>query len=414
MDHRMTMIAALSEGQVSGLTASFAAQGRIAHVEIFRDISAAEAVWRELEQPNQFSTPYQRFDLLGAWQDHVGASEGLEPFIVVAIDAERRPLALLPLGIERRFGLRMARFLGGKHTSFNMPLYRHDAVRSPQAIDIAVLIDRLRIRSDRPDVLALCQQPLRWHDDANPIAQIAHQPSVNQCPVLILEPGAPPSARISNSFRRRLKGKERKLQALPGYRYGIASTDAEITALLDAFFRVKPVRMAAQGLPYVFADPGVERFIREACLKPSPGGGRAIAIHALSCDDEMIAMYAGVADGSRYSMMFNTYTLSESARYSPGLILMRHIVDHYAEQGYRRIDLGIGSDEYKKLFCKNLEPIVDSFFGLTPRGRLAAAAMASIGRAKRTVKQSPALMRLAQRTRSVLHRPGPESPSESD
>ena len=206
------------------------------------------------------------------------------------------------------------------------------------------------------DVLALRQQPLRWRDLANPMAQLPHQTSVNDCPVLAMPPGAAPADLISNSFRRRLKGKERKLQALPGYRYGLARTEADVDRLLDAFFRVKPLRMAAQKLPNVFADPGVEpTSSARACSTPNcVGGGHAIEIHALECDDEMIAMYAGVADGSRFSMMFNTYTLSETSRYSPGLILMRNIVDHYAARGYRWIDLGIGSDDYKKLFCKEL------------------------------------------------------------
>ena len=100
--------------------------------------------------------------------------------------------------------------------------------------------------------------------------------------------------------------------------------------------------MAEQKLPNVFADPGVEDFIRDACMAPLAGGGHAIDIHALECDDEVIAIFAGVADGHRFSMMFNTYTLSENSQYSPGLILMRDIIDHYAEHGYRALDLGIG------------------------------------------------------------------------
>ena len=70
--------------------------------------------------------------------------------------------------------------------------------------------------------------------------------------------------------------------------------------------------MAEQKLPNVFAEPGVEEFIRSACLAPLPDGGRAIEIHALECDDEVIAIFAGVADGHRFSMMFNTYTMSEN------------------------------------------------------------------------------------------------------
>lgn len=405
--------AALSKGRSAGGIASSVQPGRIARVDVFRDMTAAEPIWRALEQPDQFSTPYQRFDFLDAWQRHVGTAEGVEPFIVVASDADGRPMLLLPLGLRRRFGVRIASFLGDKHPTFNMPLWRREVAAMADSRDIAALIAGLRDVPDGADVLALCQQPLRWRDLQNPMTLLPYQPSVNDCPVLLLEPGAPPTDRISASFRRRLKSKEKKLQALPGYRYAPATTDADIERLLAAFFRIKPVRMAAQKLPNVFADPGVEDFIRRACHTALAEGGRAIDIHALQSDDEMIALFAGVADGHRYSMMFNTYTLSDAARYSPGLILMRSIIDHYAALGYRRIDLGIGSDDYKKMFCKDLEPIFDSYVALSSRGRIAAAAMAALARAKRTVKQSPALKQFAQTVRSALQRKAP-APSVDD
>jgi CelD/BcsL family acetyltransferase involved in cellulose biosynthesis len=137
---------------------------------------------------------------------------------------------------------------------------------------------------------------------------------------------------------------------------------------------------------------------------PGVDGSRVIDMHALECDDEVIAMFAGVADGHRFSMMFNTYTMSEHARHSPGLILMRHIVDHYGERGFRVLDLGIGSDDYKRQFCKSDEPIFDCFIPLTSRGRLAAAAMSGINRAKHLVKHNLALLQMAQRLRSAFSR----------
>jgi CelD/BcsL family acetyltransferase involved in cellulose biosynthesis len=228
------------------------------------------------------------------------------------------------------------------------------------------------------------------------------QASVNGCPLMTMPPGAPPVTWISNSFRRRLKSKERKLQALPGYRYCAASTETEINRLLEAFFRIKPLRMAEQKLPNVFAEPGVEDFIRSACMTPVADGDRAINIHALECDDEVIAIFAGVADGHRFSMMFNTYTMSENARHSPGLILIRSIADYYASRGYSALDLGIGSDDYKRLFCKDDESIFDSFIPLSSRGKVAAFAMSGINRAKHLVKQNPALSQMAQRLRSAF------------
>ena len=115
------------------------------------------------------------------------------------------------------------------------------------------------------------------------------------------------------------------------------------------------------------------------------------------------AMFAGVADGYRFSMMFNTYTVSEHARYSPGLILIRNIIDHYAPLGYRALDLGIGTDEYKRLFCKSEEPLFDSFLPLNVRGQFAAATLSASSRGMRRVKQNQILLRLTQAVRGILH-----------
>ncbi|WP_291842740.1 GNAT family N-acetyltransferase [Bradyrhizobium sp.] len=395
----MTMAAAI-EDQTAHANA-WPKAGRIADIDIVRDLAAAEVVWRSLEGAHASFTPYQRFDFLEPWQREVGAREGLAPFIAIGFDANRRPLVLLPLVLGSAYGARCASFMGGKHSTFNMALWDRDFAASVTRADLDGLIAAISKRAEA-DVLALHRQPARWRDLANPLALLPHQPSANDCPLLTIEPGAAPTTLVSNSFRRRLKGKERKLQALPGYRYFRASSEAEITRLLDWFFRVKPQRMAEQKLPNVFADPGIEDFIRGACARQLADGRHAIDIHALECDEEVIAIFAGVADGYRYSMMFNTYTMSPNAKYSPGLILMRDIIDHYAGQQYRALDLGIGSDDYKRLFCKDDEPIFDSFIPLSQRGKLAAGAMSGVNRAKRLVKQNPALLDMAQRLRGAF------------
>ena len=397
----MTMTAVIESP--TAMTHARSGERRIAHVDILHDLRAAEPVWRSLET-SQFSTPYQRFDFLSAWQQHVGSTNDLQPCIIIACDAERRPLLLLPLVAGTENGVRVARFMGGKHTTFNMALWQRDFAASATPADLEALIQGIREHPAKIDVLAFTRQPQRWHDLRNPMALLPGQTSTNDCPLMTIAPGAQPSERISNSFRRRLKGKERKLQAQPGYRYCVATTDTEIKRMCDAFFTIKPLRMAEQKLPNVFADAGVEDFLRTACLTPLQDGGHAIEIHALECDAEVIAIFAGVADGHRFSMMFNTYTMSESSRYSPGLILMRDIVDHYAERGYTSLDLGIGSDDYKRLFCKDDEPIFDSYLPLTTLGRLAAITMSSLTRAKRLVKQTPALKQMAQVLRGALHR----------
>jgi CelD/BcsL family acetyltransferase involved in cellulose biosynthesis len=395
----MTMAAAIESRTAEAPARSRAS--RIASVDIVTEIGQAEAVWRALEARDRLSTPYQRFDLLSIWQHQVGSRNEVSPFIVIGYDAERRPLLLVPLALRRSHGVRIASFMGGKHTTFNMALWDTDFAREASAQDLAALLSKLRERA-AADVLALTQQPSSWRDLPNPFAMLPHQPSVNGCPVLIMPPDAAPATLIGNSLRRRLKTKERKFMTLPGYHYHVAGADAEIGRLLDWFFRTKPLRMAEQKLPNVFAEPGVEDFVRGACMTKLPDGSRTIEIHALECDEEVIALFAGVADGHRFSMMFNTYTMSEHSRFSPGLILMRSIVDDYAGRGYGALDLGIGSDDYKRMFCKGDEPIFDSFIPLSPRGRLAAVATSALNRGKRLVKHNERLFHLAQKLRSAF------------
>src|ERR1700744_1776092 len=359
----MTMAAAIESRTAEAAARS--KSGRIASGDIIGNLGQAETVWRSLEGSQALLPGYQRFDFLSAWQSQVGARENLSPFIIVARDAERRPLLLLPLTLRHERGVRSASFMGGKHATFNMPLWDGEFAAGATAADLETLLQAIRAQS-QADVLALQQQPLRWRDVANPFAMLPHQPSVNDCPLMMMVPGAEPMTRISNSMRSRLRSKERKLKGLPGYRYGVASGESEIKRLLDAFFRIKPLRMAEQKLPNVFAEPGVEDFIRSACMAKLQGGGHAIGIHALECDAEVIAIFAGVADGGRFSMMFNTYTMSENSRHTPGLILMRDIVDHYAALGYRALDLGIGSDDYKRRVCQDAQPIFASFILLPP------------------------------------------------
>ena len=152
----MTMAAAMQSRTAESPARSKAS--RIAHVDIVQDLAEAELVWRAFEEPGHLFTPYQRFDLLGSWQRSVGEREGARPLIVIARDAEHKPLALLPLVLRRGYGVRTACFMGGKHTTFNMGLWNAEFAAQAVAADLNTLIAALR---DQVDVLALTQQPRR-------------------------------------------------------------------------------------------------------------------------------------------------------------------------------------------------------------------------------------------------------------
>ncbi|ETR75360.1 protein involved in cellulose biosynthesis (CelD) [Afipia sp. P52-10] len=390
----MTMAAAIGNETARAVTPSHTAT--VAQVEVFDSFSAAEREWRAFESAGQITSPYQRFDIVNAWQNTIGAAWGTTPCAAVAYDTDRRPLMLLPLTIRAIGPFRTAHFPGGKHSNINMALWRRDFAVSATPGDVRAILAKLAARMPRLDVLALAQQPVEWNGVRNPFSLLPHQDSINECPLLTFDPSAPPAARIAGSQRRRLNGKERKLQALPGYRYLIAGNEAELKRLLDAFFAIKPLRMAEQKIKNVFAEAGTEQFIRQACLAGLSNGKPGIEVHGLVCDNEVIAIFAGTGNGHRFSTMFNTYTMSEAARHSPGLVLIRNMIDHHAERGYSSVDFGVGTDDYKLHFCKERQPLFDSFLPLTIKGRLVASILSSTTRAKRAFKHSPTAMKLLQ------------------
>ncbi len=152
---------------------------RIARVDVIRDMAGSEASWRAFEGSDFLFTPYQRFELLNAWQKTVGKHEGGVPFIVVAYDPNNQPLMLLPLTASRENGAKVARFMGGKHPTFNMALWRRDFAETITQAERDALIAGIGALTDGVDMLAFTQQPLRWQNVGNPLASLAAQPSTN-------------------------------------------------------------------------------------------------------------------------------------------------------------------------------------------------------------------------------------------
>jgi CelD/BcsL family acetyltransferase involved in cellulose biosynthesis len=190
---------------------------------------------------------------------------------------------------------------------------------------------------------------------------------------------------------------------MPGFRYFRAGTPGEVERVLDWFFRVKAAHLAAQGLPNAFADPGIEAFVRDICHQGLADGAPLTELHVIEGDGELLALYGGTGDGRRFSSMFNTYTLGPLGRHSPGLVLLIHMVTALGERGYASLDLGAGDATYKRGFCRENEPLFDSFIALSPLGHLAGAGARAAATVKRGIKHTPHLWSALQSARRTIY-----------
>lgn len=373
-------------------------------MEVIPDLDRGARPWLELQSHDPITTPYQNYEFLKLWFQEAGQLRGVTPCVVAAHDAADRLLVVLPLGLCSTGPVRVLSFLGGKHANFNFGIWRRDTAPAFTATDLDLLLRQVAASPLRPDLLTLCRQPASWQGVANPLLLLPHQIAPNSSAKITFGTAGVEAINreISTAMRGRLRTKERKLRALEGYRYHRVTEPADVDRLLDQFFAVKTVHMAAQGLPNVFAEPGVVPFLRAACHHGLAAGHPLIELHALEGGGELLALFGGIVDGRRFSGMINTYTLSDKARHSPGLILILHMLNDYAQRGYESFDLGVGAAQYKSFFCKEPEPLFDSFVPLTPLGRLAAVGVRSAASLIRSAKRAPMLWNALQAVRRQI------------
>jgi CelD/BcsL family acetyltransferase involved in cellulose biosynthesis len=377
----------------------------VARIEIFDDLTAVTPIWQTLAGLDAVASPYQSYDWVRLWHQYVSPHSGTMPCVIVGFDASGTPMFLWPF-VRETFGpFRVATFFGGKHSTINMALWRRDVADSFTSADMRSILSRVSRTAPDLDFVLLFNQPHTWNGAANPFALLPRHRSTEDNFVLRLGGTSAEilERELSGSTRSRLRNKEKKLQKLKDYRYVRAGTAQEVDFQLAAFFAQKAEKFAALGLHDVFADPGVEDFIRAACHEGLDAGKPVIELHALEGGGEMLALFSGIHDNQRFTSNFNSHTGSDNARHSPGLILLQYLVAECADRGFSSFDIGPGEARYKSSFCKELEPIFDSVLPLSPRARVVAIPLRLMFKAKSAIKHNAALWAVASSVRRLIN-----------
>lgn len=383
------------------------ALNRTLGVAVTRSLAEVEPIWRSIEaDPTWASTPFQAFDWVAAFCRDAG--HGREPALVTLSDENGRPGALLPLAVENRFGLRIARFIGGKHASFHAGLFDRTFAAKLTASELLAALRRAAASaSGGIDVFHLSSQPERIDGIDNPFALLPHRGAPSSAHALALEAdGEALFARIqSGPTRKKLRKKEKALAEMGVLGFHEPKDETETAAWTSLFIRLKGERLAERGIANPFAEPGMDAFIRrtvtgDQTIRPS------IRFFALTLDDQPIALFAGTAARGRFSGMFNVIAPGPAMRESPGEVLLGRVIRKLCAEGFRVFDLGVGEARYKESLCDSVEPLFDQTIAVTLRGQAAGVVLDLFGETKRRVKQSEQLAGLVRHIGSLANKRG--------
>ena len=369
-------------------------------IAVFEQFEDARNDWLELIEVAPVS-PYQSYLFLATWQEKVGREQYAEPFIVVARNAAGRPLALLPLCIETRGPLRIATFMGGRESNFNLGLFRPGAFDERKALEL--LQGAAKQAANPPDLYYLRNQPRQFEGAANPLAFAKARPSASYAYGLTLPADeAALAARLSKDARKKLRKKEARLAEIGQLSYEHVARGARAQDIATALIDQKSARFADLGVGGLFESAGMRALVR--ALSAVEGDG-ALELHALSVDERIVATYAGVVRKGRFSGIFNSFDMDEEiARSSPGELLLHALMRNLVARGMTHFDLGAGEARYKQSVCDETIELVDAIVPVSAMGAVAAPALRLFLIAKRRIKQTPRLARAAARLRRFIGR----------
>lgn len=371
-----------------------------AFVEAIDRIEAARGPWAEIAALASAS-PYQHFEFARIWFETIGAARGVAPMVVVARDEAGGVAALLPLGRFSYGPLRLAAFLGGKDSNFNMGLFRPGVVWPPEDI-AALLAAAARLATPRIDAFLFVNQPREWQGTPNPMAAAPNRPS----PSFAYRSALPGDFAIwrdshaSKEAQKKLRKKAKRLEAAGPLAHRRAADAVEVDRVLAAFDAQRRERMRALGVADAYESVEARAFLSRLAHCGLAEGAPLLELHALFLGDRIVATFGALCAGDRLSGLFISYDGDpEIARSSPGELMVQAMVREAIARGLKTFDLGVGEARYKDDACEAEEVLFDSAFAVTSFGAVAALAFKAGQIAKRRIKRSPRLLAFARRLR---------------
>ncbi len=357
-------------------------------VEIVRDTFAFASLadeWDALVRQMPRPSPFLVHAWLAAWWRHHQGGATLQ------IHVARRDggiVGALPLFVQPRLGIRVARFLGGHESALADMLLADEAVGDVASV---LLESALAAGNDLLDVFGLPPDS-RLAAAAGP-TRLRLIPRV-EAPVLELPHGweAAYTERTSAKKRNLHRRRRRQLAELGRLEVQVARDPDELRDALEEAFRLHALRFRDRPDGSGFATPAGMRFHRDAITAVAPLGLPRIT--TLRLDSRAIAFHYWFSFCERmyvYRLAFDP----QYARFSPGLVNTLDAIEGADAEGITRVEFLGSGERYKLELADHLEPLHQGLgLAATPRGRAAAAVRTWGIQSFLRVKRSPRAQRL--------------------
>jgi CelD/BcsL family acetyltransferase involved in cellulose biosynthesis len=317
------------------------------NIKVFYSLNETlKPIWVELEKKVE-PFVFQRWNWILHWQRTLGVANRTRPCVVV-IEDDEQPVGLLPLGITNKSGVKVLSPLGSDQNDYNVPLLTELGKKLYLKPECWEEIDR---HLPVYDVIS-------WDKVIEKEILLAH---VNVSGGLVKAINAAYSMDLPNSWelfekkqlprRTDSRRKRKKIREIGDLEFEVVDIEsAEYPELYLNFKKHKRERYLLTGAKDIFKIDGIEDFygsinqyISEECF---------IHFCVLKVNDVVLATHLGAFDKNTFYWLMPAFN-QEWSSYSPGRLLLEHLVEWSITKGLKVFDFTIGGEEYKKEWCNH-------------------------------------------------------------
>jgi len=361
-----------------------------AQIWLTNKLSDFDRFWpRSNELKSARCYPFQCADILDVRCNTMAAARNTEVLFAAVVDAQTNPLMLLPLGIERRSGVRILSFLDGGLSDYNAPIV-FPGTQDWNREQVRVIWQRLCKILPSFDIALFERMPERIGDLPNPLIFLGTSPF----------PTSGHAASLSGTWdefsAKRLPGRRRRdnrrlrrrLEERGNVTLEIATTTQQSDAFLEALIRQK-VRRHRETLTVAgFDQLGYRNFVMEATRRFCAMG--PVHLAALKSDDTIVAVSWGFVFGSHLYGLIESYEGDEWRAFAPGHLLVESLIQWGLAHGVEVYDFGVGDEDYKLEYCDLVTSLHLASIPVTLKGMAYSLALKSVDSLKRQLKHTRA------------------------
>ncbi|MGL4488397.1 MAG: GNAT family N-acetyltransferase [Rhizobiaceae bacterium] len=337
----------------------------------------------------------QRIEWVSQWQSHVNA----DCVCIVARSGESLEL-ILTLEVIKQGRLKIAIFPGGSHANENFPCLSRTFQVNGQKPDVRHL--KSIIKQKRPDIDAVyLHRQVELHDGlSNPILLKEQSVQTDIALSFLLNPDFQVVLDAKDGSKKQKKNRRasRQLDERGGWSYEIITSSSEAEKALNRFFVLKAKRLAAKGIPNVFASQEVQTFFKALFMRSIEQGTGEFEVHVLKLNGAIVAVTGNSFWGGVFNVEFTAVDDTDPTL-SHGDFLYFQMISNACARGIKTFSFGVGDEQFKRSWCDIETAQYNTALPITLKGQLASRIESAKTSAKRMVKSNKRLYQFLKNLR---------------